>query len=96
MGTTNRSIFELGPDVCAEPALAIEREWLVTNGIGGYAFGTISGIATRSYHGLLVAALAPPVGRTVLVDGLEEWITVGATRPPASHVPTEDAWSSTH
>jgi predicted glycogen debranching enzyme len=64
----------------ASLAAAMAREWLATDGIGGYAFGTVAGIATRSYHGLLVAALAPPVGRTVLVGGLEEWTTVGDRR----------------
>jgi predicted glycogen debranching enzyme len=44
-----------------------EREWLVTNGIGGYASGTIAGLLTRRYHGLLIAALKPPLGRTLLV-----------------------------
>lgn len=44
----------------------------MTNGIGGYAFGTITGLQTRCYHGLLVAALQPPLGRTLLVAGLDE------------------------
>jgi hypothetical protein len=43
------------------------REWLVTNGIGGFACGTIAGINTRRYHGLLVASLDPPVQRTLLL-----------------------------
>ena len=43
------------------------REWLVTNGLGGYAAGTVGDATTRRYHGLLVAALRPPVERTVLV-----------------------------
>jgi predicted glycogen debranching enzyme len=47
------------------------REWLVTNGLGGYASGTIAGARTRRYHGLLVAALKPPVERTVLVAKIE-------------------------
>ncbi|MGE5371743.1 MAG: amylo-alpha-1,6-glucosidase [Solirubrobacterales bacterium] len=53
-----------------------EREWLLTNGIGGFASSTISGINTRRYHGLLVAALKPPGDRRVLVSKLEEevWI----------------------
>ena len=51
-------------------------EWLVTNGIGGYASGTVSGILTRRYHGLLVAALDPPLGRTVLVSKLDESVDV--------------------
>lgn len=63
--------LEFGRDVCNELVSAEKREWLVTNGIGGYAMGTISGILSRRYHGLLVAALNPPLGRTVLVTKLE-------------------------
>ena len=47
-------------------------EWLVSNGIGGYAAGTVSGALTRRYHGLLVAALQPPLERTLLLSKLEE------------------------
>jgi glycogen debranching enzyme len=46
---------------------ALEREWLVTNGLGGFAGGTIAPANTRRYHALLVAALCPPLERTVLV-----------------------------
>ena len=46
---------------------ALEREWLVTNGLGGFASGTIAQINTRRYHALLIAALRPPAERTVLV-----------------------------
>jgi predicted glycogen debranching enzyme len=53
----------------AEPALA--REWLVTNGIGGFASGTVSQANTRRYHGLLVASLQPPVQRVLMVAKLE-------------------------
>ena len=56
---------------------AVRREWLVTNGIGGFAMGTLGGPATRGYHGWLVAATEPPVGRRLLVGGLVERITVG-------------------
>jgi len=52
----------------------LTREWLVTNSIGGYATGTIAGVATRRYHGLLVAALPVPFGRTVMLNHLEECI----------------------
>ena len=45
--------------------MAREREWLVTNGIGGFAMGTVPGVLTRRYHGLLIAALEPPLGRTL-------------------------------
>lgn len=56
------------------PQPADGREWLVTNGLGGYAMGTVSGVPSRSYHGLLIAALSPPVERTLLVSGLEETV----------------------
>ncbi len=52
--------------------VAESREWLCANGLGGFASGTVAGLLTRRYHGLLVAALKPPVGRTVMVSGLEE------------------------
>jgi glycogen debranching enzyme len=48
------------------------REWLVSNGLGGYACGTLAGVATRRYHGLLVAALPPPFGRTMMLNHLSE------------------------
>lgn len=65
-GPTNRQ-SEFGSEICADLTIAEQREWLVTNGIGGFASGTISGNPTRRYHGLLIAALHPPVGRTQLV-----------------------------
>lgn len=58
-----------------EPALPeplLTREWLVTNGLGGYASGTVAGAVTRRYHGLLVAALPAPLGRTVMFNHLLE------------------------
>ncbi|HEX2225881.1 MAG TPA: amylo-alpha-1,6-glucosidase, partial [Candidatus Binatia bacterium] len=54
------------------PELLVEREWLVTNGIGGYASGTLSGAVTRRYHGLLVAALPPPMGRLLMLGQIAE------------------------
>jgi len=66
--------LQLDPQSCRHLDLAIQREWLVTNGLGGYASGTVAGVNTRRYHGLLVAALNPPVQRMVLVAALEEWI----------------------
>ena len=50
----------------------LTREWLVTNGLGGYASGTISGVATRRYHGTLIAALAGPLGRVNLLSHVTE------------------------
>src|SRR6266550_3555847 len=71
----SHAAVEFGREVCGSLEIAEQREWLVTNGIGGYASGTVSGDVTRCYHGVLVAALHPPVGRTQLVAKLEE--TVG-------------------
>lgn len=52
----------------------LTREWLETDGIGGFASGTAGGIRTRRYHALLLAATTPPTGRVVLVNGFEAWI----------------------
>lgn len=54
----------------------LSREWLITNGLGGYASGTIAGVPTRRYHGLLVAALPNPLGRTMLFNQLSEKLTL--------------------
>ncbi len=62
----------LGHSICGTLETALEREWLVTNGIGGYAMGALCGATTRRYHGLLVAALHPPVARTVLLTKVDE------------------------
>ena len=50
----------------------VSREWLVTNGLGGYASGTVAGVLTRRYHGLLIAGLPNPLGRTMMLNGLAE------------------------
>jgi predicted glycogen debranching enzyme len=52
----------------------LEREWLVTNGLGGYASGTVSGAATRRYHGLLIAAHPVPLGRVMMVNHIWEYL----------------------
>jgi predicted glycogen debranching enzyme len=65
-------MLDWGREICGEIELAERREWLCTNGLGGFASGTIAGTLTRRYHGLLVAALAPPLGRTLVVAKLEE------------------------
>jgi predicted glycogen debranching enzyme len=54
------------------PEAAVAREWLVTNGLGGFAAGTVAGVPTRRYHGLLVAALPTPLGRTLMLNHLSE------------------------
>ena len=48
------------------------KEWLVTNGLGGYASGTVSGAITRRFHGLLIAALPTPFGRTMMLNHVWE------------------------
>jgi predicted glycogen debranching enzyme len=63
---------DFGRGVCGDLYAAEAREWLVTNGIGGFACGTIAGTLTRRYHGLLVAALRPPLDRTLLVSKIDE------------------------
>jgi len=68
-------MLDFGRDLCSDPHFSTEREWLVTNGLGGYASGTVSGVLTRRYHGLLLAALQPPVGRTLLLTKLDETAT---------------------
>src|ERR687895_154184 len=54
--------------------LLLNREWLVTNGLGGYASGTVSGAITRKYHGLLVAALPAPFSRMVMWSHVSEFL----------------------
>ncbi len=57
-----------------EPEPLLKREWLVTNGLGGYASGTLAGVLTRRYHGLLIAALPAPYGRRVVLSDLAEQV----------------------
>jgi glycogen debranching enzyme len=64
--------IHFGRDICGDVDAAQAREWLVTNGIGSYASGTVAGLVTRGYHGLLVAALKPPLERTVLLTKIDE------------------------
>ena len=54
----------------------LEREWIITNGIGGYSSSSIIGANTRKYHGLLVAALTPPARRFLILAKLDESIEV--------------------
>ncbi|OCQ95336.1 glycogen debranching protein [Nostoc sp. MBR 210] len=68
---------EFGREICGNLDIAETREWLVTNGIGGYASGTVAGLLTRRYHGLLIAALHPPLGRTLLLAKLDETVLYG-------------------
>jgi len=67
--------------VSTRPFVNDTREWLEADGLGGFASGTVSGVRTRRYHALLLAATTPPPGRVVLVNGLDAWVeTSGGTR----------------
>ena len=65
------TLLILGRQACGNWDDAVGYEWLVTNGLGGYACGTISGANTRRYHAFLMASLAPPVARTLLVAKID-------------------------
>jgi predicted glycogen debranching enzyme len=73
-------VIAFGPETCRDFRVATRLEWLESNGIGGYASSTICLANTRRYHGLLVAALDPPGGRTLLLAKLEESLVVGQER----------------
>ncbi|MER3427096.1 MAG: glycogen debranching protein [Pyrinomonas sp.] len=69
-------MIEFGPEVCRDFHRALEREWLETNGLGGYASSTLMGLNARRYHGLLIAATKPPVARTLLLSKFEERLLI--------------------
>lgn len=71
-------------ELCQNPCLVLQKEWLETNGLGGYASSTILGTNTRRYHGLLVAATRPPTGRVVLLSKVEEWLSYKGKEYPLS------------
>src|SRR3984893_12103569 len=54
--------------------ILLNREWIVTNGLDGYASGTVSGAITRKYHGILTAALPAPLGRIVMWSHVSEFL----------------------
>ncbi len=60
----------------ADQTTLLDREWLLTNGLGGYASASVAGLSTRKYHGLLVAALPNPLGRTVMLNQLHERVVL--------------------
>ena len=66
--------------VCSRLDLALSREWLETNELGGFASSTLVGLNTRRYHGLLTASTTPPTGRVLLLSKLEETVIVGDQR----------------
>jgi predicted glycogen debranching enzyme len=79
-----------GRETTGTLSISETQEWLVTNGIGGYGSGTVSGVLTRRYHGLLVAALIPPLGRTLLGTKLDEEVIYDGCEYPLS----ANRWSS--
>ena len=75
MGQTG-PIIRFKRSICGDLDAALRREWLETNGLGGFASSTIIGLNTRRYHALLAAATKPPVGRFVLLSKLEETLLI--------------------
>ncbi|HWS99721.1 MAG TPA: amylo-alpha-1,6-glucosidase [Pyrinomonadaceae bacterium] len=73
-------MIRLDEKTCRSLDEALRREWLETNGLGGYSSSTVAGLNTRRYHGLLVAATKPPVGRLVMLSKLEETVVAGGRR----------------
>jgi predicted glycogen debranching enzyme len=73
-------MIEVDQESCRNLETAMSREWLETNGIGGFSSSTITGLNTRRYHGLLTAATKPPVGRLVLLSKLEETLVIAGRR----------------
>jgi len=73
-------VISFDKGVCTDLQTGFRREWLETNGLGGFACGTLSGANTRRYHGLLTAALNPPGGRMLLLSKVEETLVLGDRR----------------
>lgn len=80
-------MIHFGRTICNDAKSASSREWLITNGIGGFCSGTISSALTRRYHGLLFAALKPPLGRTLIIPKVEE---IADYRGNKYHLTTND------
>jgi predicted glycogen debranching enzyme len=78
-GTTTHPdlVMRFSREELADLKTTLSKEWLVTNGLGGYASSTLPGIATRRYHGLFVPDLPAPWGRTVLIPRFDEQVTTG-------------------
>jgi len=70
--------YTLDEQQCRNLEVSSRREWVLTNGLGGYAMGTASGINTRRYHGHLIAATTPPTGRMVLLAAVDAFVQAGA------------------
>lgn len=75
-------MIHFGREVTGNLESVLRREWLVTNGIGGYAMGAVGGARTRRYHGLLIASLQPPIERFLTVASLDTWAEIDGRRSP--------------
>ncbi len=73
-------LIRFDQSVCSRLDLALTREWLETNGLGGFASSTLIGLNTRRYHGLLTASTTPPTGRILLLSKLEETVVIDGQR----------------
>ena len=73
-------MIELGPQACGDLGGAAAREWLVADGLGGYAMGSVAGLRTRRYHGLLAAAAGGPSARMLGLAALDAVLVVGDAR----------------
>jgi predicted glycogen debranching enzyme len=73
-------MLQLSTNIVSDFERGTSREWLETNGIGGYASGTVTGANTRRYHGLLVAAAKPPLGRVVMLSKFDETVVIDGER----------------
>jgi predicted glycogen debranching enzyme len=72
--------IRFGQNICTDLHRASRLEWLETNGLGGFASGTVAGVNTRRYHGVLTAAMKPPDGRVLLLSKLEETVVIDGER----------------
>lgn len=83
-------MIALGPQACGSLGEAASREWLIADGLGGYAMGTVAGLRTRRYHGLLVPAAGGPSARMLGLAALDPVLVVGDAR----HRLATDEWAS--
>ena len=83
--------IEFGPEILSSMDASLEREWLETNGIGGFASSTILGVNTRRYHGLLVAAIKPPVERSCSLSKVEETVVMNGKHHDLGPIATPES-----
>jgi predicted glycogen debranching enzyme len=74
------SLLTFGPALCGDLESAARQEWIVTDGLGGFAMGTVAGLRARRYHGLLVVANHPPPGRHLGLAALDATLVIGEGR----------------